>query len=187
MSTEPYIGEVKVFAFNFAPKMYAKCNGQILSIASNSALFALLGTTYGGNGQTTFALPNLQSRFPIGQGNGSGLPSYTIGEMAGYNTTTLLSSNLPSHIHTLTAVRAQVRANGTNGGENAPDGNYPGSNSSVGAYASTSQAGVVMNAAALTVGGTTDITGSNSPVTITNPYLGMNYCIAQYGIFPSRN
>lgn len=95
MSTEPYIGEVKLFAFDFAPKMYQKCNGQILAIATNSALFALLGTTYGGDGSTTFALPNLQSRFPIGQGNGAGLPSHTIGEISGNTTTTLLTSNLP--------------------------------------------------------------------------------------------
>jgi microcystin-dependent protein len=83
MSTEPYIGEVKVFAFNFAPKMYVPHYGQIMPIASNPAFFTLLGTSYGGNGQTTFALPDLRGRFPISQGNGHGLPSHTIGEMSG--------------------------------------------------------------------------------------------------------
>lgn len=187
MSTEPYIGEVKLFAFNFAPKMYAQCNGQILSISSNTALFALLGTTYGGNGQTTFALPNLQGRFPIGQGSGSGLPSHTIGEMSGYVSTTLLSANLPSHIHTLNSMQAKIKVNGSNGGENAPDGSFPGMNTSSAAYASASVAGQFMAGAAIAVGGTTDISGSNSPLNIQNPYLTMNYCIAQYGIFPSRN
>jgi microcystin-dependent protein len=187
MSTEPFIGEVKIFAFSFAPKTYLQCNGQILSIANNSALFSLLGTNFGGNGQTTFALPNLQGRFPIGQGNGAGLPSHTIGELSGNVTTTLLSSNLPPHIHTLTNMRAAIKANGSQGGENAPDSAYPGNNSAVGAYASTATPGVTLNAGATQIGGTTDVNGSNTQVSISNPYLTMNYCMAQYGIFPSRN
>lgn len=187
MSTEPFIGEVKIFGFNFAPKMYAQCNGQILSIANNTALFSLLGTTYGGNGQTTFALPNLQGRFPIGQGNGSGLPSHTIGEMSGNTSTTLLSSNLPSHIHSLSNVRVKVAVNGSNGGENAPDSSFAGSNTSQAAYASASTPGTALAPGAINVGGTTDISGNNSPLNIQNPYLVMNYCIATYGIFPSRN
>ncbi|MCK6640311.1 MAG: tail fiber protein [Bacteroidia bacterium] len=187
MSTEPFIGEVKIFGFNFAPKMYAQCNGQILSIASNTALFSLLGTTYGGNGQTTFALPNMQGRFPIGQGNGSGLPSHTIGEISGNTYVTLLSSNLPAHIHTLSGLRVKVAVNGSNGGENAPDSSFPGNNTSQAAYASSNSGGTTLAANAINVGGTTDISGNNMPIAVQNPYLVMNYCIAQYGIFPSRN
>lgn len=152
MSTEPFIGEVKIFGFNFAPKMYAQCNGQILSIANNTALFSLLGTTYGGNGQTTFALPNLQGRFPIGQGNGSGLPSHTIGEMSGNTTVTLLSSNLPAHIHTLSGLRVKVAVNGSNGGENAPDSSFPGNNTSQAAYASSNSSGTTLASNAINVG-----------------------------------
>ncbi len=187
MSTEPYIGEVKLFAFDFAPKMYQKCNGQILAIATNSALFALLGTTYGGDGSTTFALPNLQSRFPIGQGNGAGLPSHTIGEISGNTTTTLLTSNLPPHTHAMNNVQATVAVNGNLGGENAPDGAFPGTNTSSAAYSSAFTQGQAMNNAAVRITGTTDPTGSNLPINIQNPYLVMNYCIALNGIFPSRN
>lgn len=187
MSTEPFIGEVKLFAFNFAPKSYSQCNGQTLSIAQNSALFALLGTTYGGNGQTTFSLPNLQGRFPISQGNGAGLPSHTIGEQSGNTNVTLLSSNLPAHMHTLNNSQVKIAVNGSNGGENAPDGAFPGTNTNAAAYASASTPGSKFAPSAGSLGGTTDITGSSYPVGIMNPYLVMNYCIALYGIFPSRN
>lgn len=97
MSTEPFIGEIKIFGFNFAPQNYQLCNGQIVSISQNTALFSLLGTTYGGNGQTTFALPDLRGRMPIGQGQGSGLPDYMMGEVSGTTNTTLTTANLPAH------------------------------------------------------------------------------------------
>lgn len=101
MSTEPFIGEIKIFGFNFAPPNYQLCNGQIVSISQNTALFSLLGTTYGGNGQTTFALPDLRGRMPIGQGQGPGLPDYMMGEVSGTTNTTLTTANLPAHTHTL--------------------------------------------------------------------------------------
>lgn len=187
MSTEPFIGEVKVFAFNFAPKMYMLCQGQILAISNNSALFALLGTTYGGNGQTTFALPDLRGRFPISQGNGAGLPSHTIGEMSGNTSTTLLSSNMPSHNHTLTAARVKIATNSTFSDANTGSEAFPGTNTQNQFYATTQGAGEFMAPGSGVISGTTDISGSNTPINIQNPFLVMNYSIAIYGIFPSRN
>lgn len=185
MSTEPFIGEIKMLGFYFAPKSYSLCQGQILSISQNTALFALLGTTYGGNGQTTFALPDLRGRMAIGQGNGPGLPSHTIGEAAGNTTVTLLSSNLPSHIHTVNAVTVKLPASTANADEQAPSGNYP----AVAATNVYTGNGPTANTftGGTQVGGTTDPTGSNYPVSIVNPYLVINYSIALYGIFPSRN
>ena len=101
---EPYIAGIVLFAGNFAPRGWAFCNGQILSIAQNTALFSLLGTTYGGNGQTTFALPDLRGRVPIQPGQGPGLPLYDLGEAGGAPTTTLVANNLPAHSHSLNAV-----------------------------------------------------------------------------------
>ena len=184
MSTEPFIGEVKLLAFDFAPKSYMQCAGQILSIASNTALFSLLGTTYGGNGQTTFALPDLRGRMPIGQGTGPGLPSHSMGEAAGTPTATLLTSNLPAHIHTLSNVSVKIKASNANADESAAEGGFPAlANANV--YTSGAQAGVYTGGTQVT--GTTDVTGSSIPFNIMNPYLVMNYSIAIYGIFPSRN
>src|SRR6266480_4308295 len=97
--SEPFLGEIRTFGFNFAPRGWAQCNGQLLSISQNTALFSLLGTTYGGNGQTTFALPDLRSRVPIHQGQGPGLSQYSIGQSAGNESVTLNQSQMPAHIH----------------------------------------------------------------------------------------
>jgi len=184
MSTEPFIGEVKLLAFQFAPKSYQLCAGQILAISSNTALFSLLGTTYGGNGQTTFALPDLQGRMPIGQGSGAGLPSHSMGEVSGTPTVTLMTSNMPAHTHTVNNVRVQLKASNDTADENAAAGLYPGlAASSV--YTASPTPNVFTGGAV--VSGSTDITGSNTPIGIMNPYLVMNYSIAIYGIFPSRN
>src|SRR4051794_10683767 len=99
--SEPFIGEVIMFAGNFAPRGWALCQGQLLSIAQNTALFSILGTTYGGNGQTTFALPDLRGRVPLGQGQGPGLSSYVLGEVAGNENVTLISTQMPQHNHLL--------------------------------------------------------------------------------------
>ena len=184
MSTEPFIGEVKLFGFNFAPKGYATCQGQILSIASNTALFSLLGTTYGGNGQTTFALPDLQGRVPIGQGQGPGLPNYSMGEVSGTVSTSLLTSNIPPHVHTLNSVRVQIRATADVATEQSPQSNYPASTTAAN-YSDTPGTNVYTGGAVVT--GTTDITGGGLPFSILNPYLCMNYSIALQGIFPSLN
>ncbi|RVT79583.1 phage tail protein [Flavobacterium sufflavum] len=185
MSTEPFVGEIKILGFNFAPRGYQTCSGQILSIASNTALFSLLGTYYGGNGQSTFALPDLQGRTPIGQGQGPGLPSYVIGENGGATSVSILTSNMPAHIHTLNTVSAKLQASTANADESAAEGNflatssapvYSGNGATPGAYTGGIQ-----------ISGTTDIAGSGIPVDILNPYLVINYSIATEGIFPSRN
>ncbi|MEY2927140.1 MAG: hypothetical protein RL367_1617, partial [Pseudomonadota bacterium] len=100
--TDPFIGTIIQVGFNFAPRNWIQCNGQLLSIAQNTALFSLLGTTYGGNGTTTFAIPNLQGRTPIHVGQGPGLSQYVLGQLSGTETTTVLSTNLPTHTHTAT-------------------------------------------------------------------------------------
>lgn len=184
MSTEPFIGEVKLLAFNFAPKSYQLCAGQILAIASNTALFSLLGTTYGGNGSTTFALPDLQGRAPIGQGSGPGLPSYAMGEASGSPSTVITSSNMPAHVHTLNGTRLQIKASTANAGEQTPEGTFPAV-TAASSYADTATPNVFTGGGAIT--GTTDIAGGSLPIGIMNPYLVMNYSIAIYGIFPSRN
>src|SRR5580765_2676031 len=97
--SQPFLGQIAIFGFNFPPRGWALCNGQTLAIAQNTALFSLLGTTYGGNGQTTFALPNLQSRVPIHQGQGSGLSPYTIGQEGGTESVTLTTGEMPAHVH----------------------------------------------------------------------------------------
>jgi len=185
MSTEPFIGEIKILGFNFAPRGYMTCAGQLLSIAQNTALFSLLGTVYGGNGQQTFGLPNLQGRMPIGQGQGPGLPAYTIGEVAGVPSVTLLTANIPAHIHTLNTLKVKLQASSGNADEGSPDGNYPAVATSSMYSGSGATPGVYTGG--VEVSGTTDITGSSLPVQIMNPYLVINYSIATQGIFPSRN
>lgn len=185
MSTEPFIGEIKIFGFSFAPKGYMLCAGQILSIAQYSALFSLIGTTYGGNGQTTFAIPDLQGRMPIGQGQGPGLPSYSMGQKGGQTSVTLISSNLPSHIHTLASVHVKLLASNATADENSPVGNYPATStnsvySGNGATPNTFTGGTQIT-------GSTDPTGQNIPFNVMNPYLTINYSMAIFGIFPSRN
>lgn len=184
MSTEPFIGEVKLFGFNFAPKGYATCQGQILSIAQNTALFSLLGTTYGGNGQTTFALPDLQGRMAIGQGTGPGLPSHSMGEVSGTPSITLLTSNMPPHVHAATGITVQVPVS-TGGVDQASPAAGFLADQGTDTYSSVSTANSFYGG--LQVGGMTSVTGSGMPVGIMNPYLVMNYSIALQGIFPSRN
>lgn len=185
MSTEPFIGEIKIFGFNFAPQSYQLCQGQILSIAQNTALFSLLGTTYGGNGQTTFALPDLRGRMPIGQGQGPGLPSYSMGQIAGTTNVTLLQTNMPQHVHTLNAAQVKIQANTGNADEATAEGNFPATG--MGPTYSSNGATPNVFTGGTQVSGTTDMSGGSQPFSVMNPYLTINYSIAIYGIFPSRN
>jgi microcystin-dependent protein len=185
MSTEPFIGEVKIFGFNFSPISYDFCNGQSYSIAQNTALFSLIGTIYGGNGQTTFNLPDLRGRLIVGQGQSPGLPSYTIGEKSGNQSVSMLATNLPAHVHTLNNVSIKQKASSANADESAADGNYPATTSS--AVYSGNGATPNVFTGGVQVTGSTDSAGSGTPVNIMNPYLVLNYCIATEGIFPSRN
>ncbi len=178
---EGYIAEIRFFAATFAPRNWAFCSGQILSISQNTALFSLLGTTYGGNGQTTFALPDLRGRVAVGVGTGAGLANVQLGQAAGSNSLTVLPSNMPSHNHGFTGVN--IKVNGAAGDSASPVGGVIAGKAS--SYAEGFGANQFL--AQGSVGGTTDSTGNTLPLSVANPYLGMNYIICQFGIFPSRN
>lgn len=166
----PYIGEIKMVAFNFAPNGWAKCEGQLLPISQNQALFALLGTTYGGNGTTNFALPDLRGRVPVGTGQGPGLTPRAIGETGGSENNTLVTSNLPPHNH---AILAETGLGTTS----VPTGAFLANTGSVDReYATTNN----------TTMGSTGVTGSAAPVNNMQPYLSVTYIIALQGIFPTQ-
>ena len=184
--SEPFLGEIRAFGFNFAPRGWAMCNGQILPIAQNTALFSLLGTTYGGNGQTTFALPNLQSRVPLHFGQGPGLSSYDLGEMTGTENTTLLVTQMPMHTH---AVVAAVSASDASGTVTTAAGNVLAVPNSAGdnypCYAPAASAVSPLAPSSLSV--QVGVAGGSQPFSVLQPILALNYCIALEGIFPSRN
>ena len=179
------IAEIRMFAGNFNPRFWFFCQGQILSIASNTAFFSLLGTTYGGNGQTTFAIPDFRGRTPIGTGTGPGLPNINLGQVAGTPTTTLALNNLPAHNHTINGTAALVQGGkaervGTNG---TPVANYPSIVDGLNAYSTTSDS----NTAPLVNNLVIANSGSSQPFSNRPPYLGINVIICAFGIFPSRN
>ncbi|MGN6315470.1 phage tail protein [Trinickia sp.] len=201
--SDPYLGEIRMVGFNFAPNGWAMCQGQLLAISQNSALFSLLGTYYGGNGVSNFQLPNMQGRSPVGMGQGLGLSNINIGEMAGTENATLTMSNMPQHTHAATVA---------GGGAGTATIAIPASTST------TTQSGVPSNAAVLGpvsvsnrqgelyTTGTADVTlkpfdvsvtagtptvtnsmvGQNLPFSLRNPYIGINFVIALQGVFPSR-
>lgn len=184
MSTEPFVGEVKIFGFNFAPRGYMLCEGQTVSIAEFTALFSLIGTTYGGNGTTTFNLPDLQGRIPIGQGQGPGLPDYSMGESSGSPTAILSTSNLPAHIHSGIGLSVSIPVSTGGADATSPEGAYLADRGAE-VYSSIATPGKLYGQS--TMNGTTGISGSSLPFSIVNPYLVLNYSIAVEGIFPSRN
>jgi microcystin-dependent protein len=171
--SEPFLGQIMLVPYNFAQRGWAFCNGQILSIAQNTALFSLLGTTFGGNGQTTFALPDLRGRVPMSSGQGSGLQDYELGQVGGSETQTLTVSQMPIHNHLVTALTDTVAAPApaTNFLATAPRG----TNLYAPQSANTTQMSLLMIQPA----------GGSQPVDIRDPYLTLNYCIALEGIFPS--
>lgn len=169
--TTPYLAQIQIFSFQFAPRGWAQCNGQLLPIAQNQALFSLLGTTFGGNGTTTFALPDLRGRVPMHWGSGPGLGSVSLGQAAGSENVTLLSTNLPSHNHTALASSLAPSVGPAAGNAWATGG--------AASYAATSS-GVMNPAAIRSVGG-------NQPHNNMQPTLTLNICIALQGIYPSRN
>ncbi len=180
---EGTIAEIRMFAGNFNPRGWLFCNGALLSIAQNTAFFSLLGTTYGGDGQVTFAVPDLRGRVAVGAqfSQGPGLPAVQLGEMAGTNNVTLLSINLPAHNHQVVG-NVTPRASIDLGLSDSPENAFPaGSNTKP--YSATADT----NMQPIPVSLPTTISGSNSPVGIMQPYLGMNYIICSEGIYPSRN
>jgi microcystin-dependent protein len=167
---DPYVGQIIAVGFNFAPNGWAECNGQLISIAQNTALFSLLGTTYGGNGTTNFALPDLRGRMLVGKGIGPGLAPVDQGEAGGSVQTTILTNNLPAHSH-------QIRAN-TDAGTTSTTTNNVLANTldSDREYSTTSNVNMTSTAAV----------GSNVPIDNMQPYTGLKYIIATQGIFPPR-
>ena len=191
--SEPFLGEIRMVGFNFAPRGWAFCQGQIMAIAQNSALFSLLGTTYGGNGTTTFALPDFRGRSPVGIGAGPGLTPIIQGEMAGTENVTILSTQMPTHIHTATATAtfsvagAPSNANATPSATNNILGASQAAGPPSAAIWSDKENSPVTLGNAETVSVTIEPTGGSLPVLIRNPFLGNNFIIALEGIFPSRN
>ena len=174
---DSYLGSIAIVGFDFAPRGWAFCNGQLLPIAQNQALFSLLGTQYGGNGQTTFALPNLQGRAAMHVGN-----NFTQGQVVGGNSQTLSVASLPQHTHTLSyapacSTAAATSADPTNNVPAATAANSYGSPATVN-LGYTAQGGATISTAN---------SGGSQPVSVMQPYLVLNFCIALTGIFPSRN
>lgn len=167
---DPYIGEIRIVGFNFAPRGWAFCDGSILSIAQNTALFSLLGTTYGGNGQTTFALPNLQGRAAMHPGTGPGLTPRVLGEQTGSSTVTLISNEMPIHSH-------QALASGNDADASSPIGNAW---ATAGLVQYRADSNTVMSPGAL------PSVGGNQAHNNLQPYLVLNFVIALQGIFPPR-
>lgn len=167
---EPFLSEIRIFSFNFPPKGWALCNGQLLPINQNQALFALLGTTYGGNGQTTFALPDLRGRVPIHTGNG-----HVLGERAGQESHTLTLSEMTTHTHLLSGNVAKTSA----ASAFSPTGNY-WANSGKTCFSTSPPDSSMSPATVASVGG-------SQPHQNMSPHLVLNFCIALQGIFPSQN
>ncbi len=169
--SDPFIAEIIMFGGNFAPRGWAFCDGQLLDISSNTALFALIGTTYGGDGRTSFALPDLRGRVAIHPGRGPGLSIYTLGRKSGVETVTLSQAQIPSHNHSMTTLTSELAD------DNSPIGNIP-AQSRQDAYAHPSKA---------TANPATGHTGGSQGHTNIQPFCCVNYIIALIGVFPSRS
>lgn len=180
--SQPYIGQVTIFAFSFAPRNWAFCNGAQIAIAQNQALFSIVGTTYGGDGRVTFGLPNIQDSTAMSIGQGPGLSNYVLGQTSGVAEVTLTQQQIPQHNHIASGMGTAKPSDLTL----APNQNYwMGTREGGGAtdflFAATPGTGQSF------AGSVIGQTGSSIPHLNEQPYLGMNYCIALYGIFPSRN
>ena len=172
---DPYIGEVKMFAGTYAPVNWAICDGSLMSISENEVLFTLLGTTYGGDGITTFALPDMRGRAPVHAGTGAGLPNVVLGQKAGTENSSLTINQMPSHSHTIAAQTAE-------GNTNLPTGNvFADTGATDPDYAASSTANVIMGLQAI------GLSGNNVPYSICQPSLCITFIIALVGIFPSQN
>jgi microcystin-dependent protein len=170
--SDAFIAEIRMFGFTFPPKNWLDCNGQLLSIAQNTALFSLLGTTYGGNGQTNYAIPNLQDRIPVGVGQGLGLSQYVQGQTGGTTNITLLSNQMPQHNHSF--------------GSSSGDADATNPASSVPARA-VGETPFVAGAPNTPLSTAVALVGSSQPHNNMMPYLSVRFCICQFGVFPARN
>lgn len=173
---DPFVAEIRIFPFNFPPKGWAFCNGQLLPISQNTALFSLLGTTYGGDGKSTFGLPDMQGNAAMHPGQGPGLSLHDLGEMGGSQTVTLLESEIPSHSHSINATTGALQSDPT-GSVWANPGGRPAPNF----FADSGGSPLTMNATAV------NLTGGSLPHNNMQPYLTLNFCIALQGVFPPRS
>ena len=171
---DPFVAEIRMFPFNFAPSNWAFCDGQLLPLSQNTALFSLLGTTYGGNGKSNFALPNLQGNVPMHPGQGPGLSLHDLGETGGSETVTLLESEIPNHSHTLKAATTLAE-------ENDPGTGYVSRSASKLNYSTTTNTGLVSM-----YPGSLAPSGGDQPHNNMQPYLTVNFCICLQGVFPPR-
>ena len=171
---DPFLAEIRIFPFNFPPTGWAFCNGQIMPISQNTALFALLGTTYGGDGKSTFALPDLQGSAPMQPGQGQGLSLRDLGEMSGVESVTLITSEMPFHTHTM-------NVSADPGNVQIPVATASYARASGGNAYSNSNAGLALMAPQMIT-----ISGGSLPHNNMQPYLTLNFCIALQGVFPQR-
>ncbi|MFZ2306999.1 MAG: tail fiber protein [Rhodoferax sp.] len=171
---QPYIGEVICGGWNFCPNGWAECNGQLLSIAENDALFTLIGTTYGGDGQTNFAVPNIQGRTMVGQGTGPGLTTKVQGEMSGTETVTLMTTQIPSHTHPMAANAGAEKSA-------SPAGKIVGTAPGSAPVFSSSAPTTTLSASAV------GVAGQSQPHNNLQPYLAVKCCISLFGVFPTQN
>lgn len=183
---EAFIGSIVLFAGNFAPKGWAFCDGSLLNISQNSALYSILGTYYGGNGTTTFALPDLRGRVPVHSNNGQAGPGQQpvqLGQSAGNSNVTLLSTQMPAHTHALVATSATATVSNPSGNMLASSAGSleDGTATIVNEYAPAGGNVVPMAPTSITP------SGGNQPFSVMQPYLGLNYIICLYGLYPSRN
>ena len=172
---DPFVAEIRIFPFNFAPKGWAFCDGQILPLSQNTALFSLLGTTYGGDGKSNFALPNMQGNAPMHPGQGPGLSLHDLGETSGSDTVTLLESEIPSHSHT-------VQSFAGTGNRLTPGGNSISRETGATTYVPSPPAQPPVNMADQTI----TPAGGDQPHNNMMPYLTLNFCIALQGVYPPR-
>ncbi len=182
---EGTISEIRMFAGNFAPRGWLFCNGSLQAIANNTALFALIGTIYGGDGQTTFGLPDLRSRVPIHTGQGAGLSNYQLGQMGGSESNTLIAANVGGHTHTVTGNAGIVVASGE-GQTPVAVNNFPASNGEP-IFSTATDNSVMAPASLAGVTVAPQTPSGNNPISNMQPYLAMNFIICTEGIFPSRN
>lgn len=179
---DQYLGEIRMVAFNFAPAGWALCNGAVLQITQNQALFALLGNRFGGDGVTTFALPDLQGRSPVGMGSGSGLQPIAMGQKGGSESTTLQQAEMPAHTHAITlAGTATDSVSAPTAKSNVLGASGPGQGSAT-IWSSALASPVALNPAQVAPAGSSQ----PAPLSLRNPYTGMNFIIALQGVFPPR-
>jgi microcystin-dependent protein len=176
--SEPYIGQIAIFGFNFAPQNWVFCNGGLMSISQNTAFYSVIGTYYGGNGIQTFAVPNIQNCGVVGWGQGPGLSNYVIGEPIGEPEVTLNVMQLPAHNHLANGIASKANTDYVPGVQN---GYWMGQEARSASLFGTATDGTTL--ASQTIG----LQGGSQPHMNQQPFLGMNFCIAQYGIFPTRS